>query len=154
LLGSQAEPIALPFTLTSQKKMAPNDTLDFEEINALLRILDTQAAALQSNTDTDQKAAARAKQLIIASCTHLIHSIQSPIEVINEFTGGIFKTVVLGFVVDVDIPEVVRDFGKPEQGGGVHVDEISRIVGIDASYIGAYYWFTGLSPLFATRTIN
>ncbi|KAK7452772.1 hypothetical protein VKT23_012175 [Stygiomarasmius scandens] len=134
--------------------MALDNTLDFKEINALLQILNTQVTALQSNTDIDQKAAARAKQLIIASCTHLIHSIQSPIEVINESTGGIFKTVVLGFVVDVDIPEVVRDFGKPEQGGGVHVDEISRMVGIDASYIARILRYLATRHIFVELSPN
>ncbi|THU96160.1 S-adenosyl-L-methionine-dependent methyltransferase, partial [Dendrothele bispora CBS 962.96] len=123
------------------------------ELDALLQILTTQVASLQasyrtSNTterlpsllklnnetlgpDSDPSLN-ETRRLIVSAATQLIHTVQSPIEIIQDYAGSTFKTVALGFVVDVNIPEVIRDLSGEK---GMHVDDISVHVGVDASYI-------------------
>jgi hypothetical protein len=51
------------------------------------------------------------RQLIVAAASQLIATVQSPIEILQLQTGGMFQTATLAFVVDVNIPEVLKEAG-------------------------------------------
>ncbi|THU96154.1 S-adenosyl-L-methionine-dependent methyltransferase [Dendrothele bispora CBS 962.96] len=143
------------------------------ELDALLQILTTQVASLQasyrtSNTteripsllklknletlgpDSDPSLN-ETRRLIVSAATQLIHTVQSPIEIVQDYAGSTFKTVALGFVVDVNIPEVIRDLGGEK---GMHVDDISVHVGIDTSYIARVLRYLATRHVFKELTPN
>lgn len=53
-----------------------------------------------------------ARHLIAAAAMQLIATVQSPMEVLQARLFGIYDTITLGFVVDVNIPEILKDAGE------------------------------------------
>ncbi|KAG6861524.1 hypothetical protein C0995_015257 [Termitomyces sp. Mi166 len=73
------------------------------------------------------------KALIVAAAAQIIATVRSPIEMLQEYSPGMYFTATLGFIVDTNIPDILNE-GGPE---GVHVKDISTQNGVDPSYIGA-----------------
>ncbi|GAW03924.1 S-adenosyl-L-methionine-dependent methyltransferase [Lentinula edodes] len=72
-----------------------------------------------------------ARHLIVAAATQLIATVQSPVEFLQSHAGRIYDTVTLGFVIDVNIPEILNEAGTQ----GLHVRQISSITGVESSYL-------------------
>lgn len=51
------------------------------------------------------------RHLIVAAASQLIATVQSPVEFIQDAAPAMFRTAALGFVVDVDIPEILIEAG-------------------------------------------
>ncbi|KAF5367982.1 hypothetical protein D9758_004424 [Tetrapyrgos nigripes] len=90
------------------------------------------------------------RQLIVAAASQLIATVQSPIEIIQLHTGGMFETATLGFVVDVNVPDVLKEAGSK----GLHVDDISAATGVDASYLSRILRFLATRHIFKEVSPN
>lgn len=66
-------------------------------------------------------ALAQTKQLIVAAAAQILAAVRSPIETLQERSQAMYWTATLGFVVDANVPEILRSAG-PE------VCFVSRIV--------------------------
>ncbi|KAJ4466244.1 S-adenosyl-L-methionine-dependent methyltransferase [Lentinula aciculospora] len=140
--------------------MATTQSLD--PLSALVNIISTQTAILQTayaknNTkfpsidDSFQPgpldfdpSLTPARNLIVAAATQLIATVDSPMGFVYSKIGGLYDTVTLGFVVDVDIPDILNEAG-PE---GLHVDKLSEVTGVDASYIARVMRYLATSHIF------
>lgn len=54
----------------------------------------------------------KARNLIVAAAKQLIATVQSPMEFLPGKATGMYDTVTLTFVVDVNIPEIMEDAGS------------------------------------------
>ncbi|KAJ3848237.1 S-adenosyl-L-methionine-dependent methyltransferase [Lentinula lateritia] len=120
-----------------------------DPLKSLVDIISTQTTVLQSaysknNTEPPSLDATfqpsllefdpsvtAARHLIIAAATQLIATVQSPIEFLQSNAGRVYDTVTLGLVIDVNIPEILKEAGTQ----GLHVRQISSITGVESSYI-------------------
>ncbi|KAG6817821.1 hypothetical protein H0H87_003229 [Tephrocybe sp. NHM501043] len=84
------------------------------------------------------------KALIVAAAAQILATVRSPVEMLQEYSPGMYFTTTLGFVVDVNIPEILNE-GGPE---GVHVKDISAQNGIDPSYIARILRFLATRHIF------
>lgn len=50
--------------------------------------------------------------LIVAAASQLIATVRSPMETVQAYAASMHVTSTLGFVVDADIPDVLRDAGS------------------------------------------
>ncbi|KAJ3815283.1 S-adenosyl-L-methionine-dependent methyltransferase [Lentinula aff. lateritia] len=123
-----------------------------DPLTALVDIISTQTAVLQSAYKDDSTkvpsiddpyqptplefdpSVTAARNLIVAAATQLIATVGSPHELIYANLCGEYDTVTMGFIVDVNIPEILKEAGMQ----GLHVDELSLATGIGSSYIGEY----------------
>ncbi|KAJ3907134.1 S-adenosyl-L-methionine-dependent methyltransferase [Lentinula edodes] len=120
-----------------------------DPLTALVDIISTQTAVLQSAYKNDSTkvpsiddpyqptplefdpSITAARNLIVAAATQLIATVGSPHELIYANLSGEYDTVTMGFIVDVNIPEILKEAGTQ----GLHVDELSLATGIGSSYI-------------------
>ncbi|KAJ4471126.1 S-adenosyl-L-methionine-dependent methyltransferase [Lentinula edodes] len=120
-----------------------------DPLKSLVDIISTQTAVLQSaysknNTEAPSldttfqpslpefdPSVVAARHLIVAAATQLIATVQSPVEFLQSHAGRIYDTVTLGFVIDVNIPEILNEAGTQ----GLHVRQISSITGVESSYL-------------------
>ncbi|KAF7377776.1 4-O-methyltransferase 1 [Mycena sanguinolenta] len=73
--------------------------------------------------------------LIIAAASQLIATVRSPMETIQAYAASMHTTSTLGFVVDADIPDVLKDAGPK----GMHVKDLAAVNGIDADNQGTNF---------------
>ncbi|KAJ3730279.1 S-adenosyl-L-methionine-dependent methyltransferase [Lentinula raphanica] len=127
-----------------------------DPLQALLDILSTQTAILKSAHTTNNTtvpsldspfeptslesdpAVAAARKLIVAAATQLIATVQSPVEYLQNGVSGMFDTLTLGFVIDVNVPEILKEAGTEVnniQPVGLHVKELASAAGVDSSYL-------------------
>ncbi|KAJ4466135.1 S-adenosyl-L-methionine-dependent methyltransferase [Lentinula edodes] len=120
-----------------------------DPLTALVDIISTQTAVLQSAYKNDSTkvpsiddpyqptplefdpSITAARNLIVAAATQLIATVGSPHELIYAKLSGEYDTVTMGFIVDANIPEILKEAGTQ----GLHVDELSLATGIGSSYI-------------------
>ncbi|KAJ3927862.1 MAG: S-adenosyl-L-methionine-dependent methyltransferase [Lentinula lateritia] len=120
-----------------------------DPLKSLVDIISTQTAVLQSaysknntkapsldttfqpNLSEFDPSVIAARHLIVAAATQLIATVQSPVEFLQSHAGRIYDTVTLGFVIDVNIPEILKEAGTQ----GLHVRQISSITGVESSYL-------------------
>ncbi|KAJ3819936.1 S-adenosyl-L-methionine-dependent methyltransferase [Lentinula raphanica] len=76
-------------------------------------------------------AVAAARKLIVAAATQIIAAVQSPVEYLQNGVSGMFDTLTLGFVIDVNVPEILKEAGTE----GLHVKELALAAGVDSSYL-------------------
>ncbi|KAG6910307.1 hypothetical protein DXG01_011704 [Tephrocybe rancida] len=88
------------------------------------------------------------KALIIAAAAQILATVCSPIEMLQEYSPGMYWTATLGFVVDANIPDILNE-GGPE---GVHVKDISTQNGVDPSYIARILRFLATRHVFREVT--
>ncbi|KAJ3741587.1 S-adenosyl-L-methionine-dependent methyltransferase [Lentinula detonsa] len=124
-------------------------TKQSDPLKALVDIISSQTAVLQStyaqnnsevpslNTPFQPTAlefdpnVTAARNLIIAAATQLIATVQSPIEFVANSMGGVYDTVTLGLVVDINVPEILKEAGTQ----GLHIDQLASATGVDSSYL-------------------
>lgn len=100
-----------------------------DPLKSLVDIISTQTAVLQSaysknntkapsldttfqpNLSEFDPSVIAARHLIVAAATQLIATVQSPVEFLQSHAGRIYDTVTLGFVIDVNIPEILKEAG-------------------------------------------
>ncbi|KAJ7593960.1 S-adenosyl-L-methionine-dependent methyltransferase [Mycena floridula] len=75
---------------------------------------------------------AEARRLIVAAAAQLIATVRSPPEVLLEESAAVYTTTNLAMVEDIHIPDILAE----GPATGMHIDDISAINGVDASYIG------------------
>ncbi|KAJ6475817.1 S-adenosyl-L-methionine-dependent methyltransferase [Mycena vitilis] len=96
--------------------------------------------------------------LIVAAASQLIATVRSPMETIQAYAASMHVTSTLGFVVDADIPDVLKDAGSQ----GLHVKDIAAVNGIDADnqarvlrFLATRHVFTEVAPnTFANNRIS
>ncbi|KAJ4490570.1 S-adenosyl-L-methionine-dependent methyltransferase [Lentinula aciculospora] len=71
------------------------------------------------------------RHLIVAAALQLIATVQSPIEFIQGRLGGIYDTATLGLLVDINVPEILKEAGPQ----GLHVNKLSSATNVDSSYL-------------------
>ncbi|KAJ3567382.1 hypothetical protein NP233_g6407 [Leucocoprinus birnbaumii] len=74
---------------------------------------------------------AELSELIVAAANQLIATVRDPKEVLWEDVTSMFMSAALGFVVDVDIPDVLEE--APNQA--LHVRDIASAVDCDQAYV-------------------
>ncbi|KIK59999.1 hypothetical protein GYMLUDRAFT_44008 [Collybiopsis luxurians FD-317 M1] len=139
-----------------------------DTLNALVEIITTQTAALQSaytktgseipsvdspfqpNSLEFDPAAAEARHLIVAAASQLIATVQSPIDYLQDQLSGMFDTVNMGFVVDVNIPEILKEKGPQ----GAHIEELAEATGVEASYLGRVLRYLATRHIFKEMAPN
>ncbi|KAF9072576.1 S-adenosyl-L-methionine-dependent methyltransferase [Rhodocollybia butyracea] len=139
-----------------------------DPLTALLQIISTQTTVLQtaySKADSSVPSintpfqptplefdprVTEARHLIVAAATQLIATVQSPIEFLQAQAGGMFDTVIVGFIIDVNVPEILREAG-PE---GLHVDDLSTATGVDASYLARVLRYLATRHIFKETSPN
>ncbi|KAE9406446.1 S-adenosyl-L-methionine-dependent methyltransferase [Gymnopus androsaceus JB14] len=89
-----------------------------------------------------------ARDLVVAAATQLIATAQSPMDVLFSKMTGLYDTVTLGFVIDVNIPEILKEAGEQ----GTHVKEISAKTGVDSSYIARVLRYLAARHIFSELT--
>ncbi|KAG6848863.1 hypothetical protein H0H93_013351 [Arthromyces matolae] len=77
---------------------------------------------------------ASTKALIVAAAAQLMAIVRPPVETLMEYTPGMYFSATIGFVVDVNIPDIMAETGAQ----GIHVKDLSTQTGVEASYIGVY----------------
>ncbi|KAF5387187.1 hypothetical protein D9615_001587 [Tricholomella constricta] len=88
------------------------------------------------------------KALIVAAAAQILATVRSPIEMLQEYSPGMYWTATLGFVVDTNIPDILNE-GGPQ---GVHVKDISAQNGVDPSYIARILRFLATRHVFREVT--
>lgn len=88
------------------------------------------------------------KALIVAAAAQLLATVRSPIEMLQEYSPGMYWTATLGFVVDTNIPDILNEGGRQ----GVHVKDISAQNGVDPSYIARILRFLATRHIFREVT--
>lgn len=98
----------------------------------------------------------QARYLIVAAAKQLIATVQSPVDFLPIKVNGMYDTVAITFLIDVNVPEIMKETGPNVSLSysirwnkmrsphlttnndiqGVHVNELSTATGIDASYLG------------------
>lgn len=112
-------------------------------------------------TPLDKDAAAeKARSLIVAAAAQLIATVCSPFEFLPEAAGGMSMTFALGFVEEVNIPDIMKEAGpqvcsfhisslvQPVYATilqGIHVKDISAINHVEPSYIGNFFMISLLT---------
>ncbi|RDB21483.1 4-O-methyltransferase 1 [Hypsizygus marmoreus] len=91
---------------------------------------------------------AETRNLIVAAAAQLLATVRSPIEMLQDYAPGMYWTATLGFVVDVNVPDILKDAGPQ----GLHVKEISAINGIDPSYLSRILRFLATRHVFKEVT--
>lgn len=73
---------------------------------------ETSTTSSKKNTDFDvDPTIVRMRQLIVAAAAQLIATVQPPGEFLQDAGPAMFKSATLGFVVDVDVPEILMEAG-------------------------------------------
>ncbi|KAK7038000.1 4-O-methyltransferase 1 [Favolaschia claudopus] len=88
--------------------------------------------------------------LIIAAASQLIATVRSPMETIQMYAASMHTTSTLGFVVDADIPDVLKDAGPQ----GMHVKDLAAKNGIDAESQGRVLRFLATRHVFTEVAPN
>ncbi|KAJ6460913.1 S-adenosyl-L-methionine-dependent methyltransferase [Mycena sanguinolenta] len=88
--------------------------------------------------------------LIIAAASQLIATVRSPMETIQAYTASMHTTSTLGFVVDADIPDVLKDAG-PKFALGARISSRARVL----RFLATRHVFTEVAPnTFANNRIS
>ncbi|KAJ3735169.1 S-adenosyl-L-methionine-dependent methyltransferase [Lentinula guzmanii] len=137
-------------------------TKQSDPLKALVDIISSQTAVLQStyaqnnsefpslNTPFQPTAlefdpnVTAARNLIIAAATQLIATVQSPIEFVASSMGGVYDTVTLGLMVDINVPEILKEAGTQ----GLHVDQLASATGVDSSYLSRVLRYLAIRHVF------
>ncbi|KAL0960206.1 hypothetical protein HGRIS_011839 [Hohenbuehelia grisea] len=92
---------------------------------------------------------AHAAKLIIAAASQLIATVQSPLEVIQEFSAGMHQTAAIGFAEEFNLADVLLEGGQ----GGLHIDQIGALAGTNGAtagrilrYLATRHIFTEVKP--------
>jgi hypothetical protein len=92
-----------------------------------------------------------AKQLIVAAAAQLIATVRSPVEVLREAAPAMYTSAALGFVEETNIVDILFEAGREvcvlifrivhrlNKRQGLHINGISAISGVEASYLGEYF---------------
>ncbi|KAF5384278.1 hypothetical protein D9615_003359 [Tricholomella constricta] len=84
------------------------------------------------------------KQLIAAAAAQMVATVRSPVDMLQEYSNGMYMTVTLGLVVDVNVPDILTTAGHQ----GLHVNDISAQNGIDPSYLARVLRFLATRHVF------
>ncbi|KAJ7598769.1 S-adenosyl-L-methionine-dependent methyltransferase [Mycena floridula] len=84
-----------------------------------------------SPLDFDPKLA-ETRRLIVAAAAQLIATVRSPPEVLMEESTALYTTTNLTIVEEINISDVLAE----GPATGMHLDDISAVNGVDASYMG------------------
>ncbi|KIK53484.1 hypothetical protein GYMLUDRAFT_265005 [Collybiopsis luxurians FD-317 M1] len=90
------------------------------------------------------------RHLIVAAAAQLIATVQSPIEFLQLAAPAMFESAALGFVVDVNIPDILGT-ASPQ---GLHVKELSATTGIDSAYIARIMRYLATRHIFKETAPN
>ncbi|KAF7324826.1 4-O-methyltransferase 1 [Mycena kentingensis (nom. inval.)] len=149
--------MASPLLALSQLIAAGVQTIDAAYAKQGIPYPDLNAPFQPSPLDFDP-ALFQTAQLIVAAASQLIATVRSPMETIQNYAASMHVTSTLGFVVDADVPDVLKDAG-PE---GMHVKDISAVNGVDPDhqarvlrFLATRHVFTETSPnTFANNRIS
>ncbi|KAJ3848008.1 S-adenosyl-L-methionine-dependent methyltransferase [Lentinula lateritia] len=93
---------------------------------------ETSTTSSKKNTDFDvDPTIVRIRQLIVAAAEQLIATVQPPGEFLQSAAPAMFKSATLGFVIDVDVPEILMEAGPM----GLHVKDLAIATGVDESHL-------------------
>ncbi|GAW03863.1 S-adenosyl-L-methionine-dependent methyltransferase [Lentinula edodes] len=93
---------------------------------------ETSTTSSKKNTDFDvDPTIVRMRQLIVAAAAQLIATVQPPGEFLQDAAPAMFKSATLGFVIDVDVPEILMEAGPM----GLHVKDLAIVTGVDDSHL-------------------
>ncbi|KAJ3722637.1 S-adenosyl-L-methionine-dependent methyltransferase [Lentinula raphanica] len=95
----------------------------------------TLDAPLQFNALEFDPELTAVRTLIVAAATHLIATVQSPLQFTANSLGGLYDNVALGLVVDINVPEILKEAGDE----GLHVDELASATGVSSSYLARVF---------------
>ncbi|KAG5644030.1 hypothetical protein DXG03_009245 [Asterophora parasitica] len=87
---------------------------------------------------------AHTKQLIAAAAAQLVANVRSPVEMLQEYSPGMYLTVTLGLVVDTNVPDILSVAGHK----GLHVNDISAQNGVNPSYLARVLRFLATRHVF------
>ncbi|KAJ7581450.1 S-adenosyl-L-methionine-dependent methyltransferase [Mycena floridula] len=73
-----------------------------------------------------------ARRLIVAAASQLIATVRSPPEFLMEESTALFTTTNLALVEELHVSDILAE----GPATGMHLDDVSAINGVDASYIG------------------
>ncbi|KAH8827600.1 S-adenosyl-L-methionine-dependent methyltransferase [Flagelloscypha sp. PMI_526] len=90
----------------------------------------------------------KAKDIATAAAAQLLASLRHPMEAVYEMACGTLYTAALGFVDEVNIVNILSEAGPQ----GLHVNEISKACGTDASYIARVLRFLATRHVFREVT--
>ncbi|KAE9406823.1 S-adenosyl-L-methionine-dependent methyltransferase [Gymnopus androsaceus JB14] len=137
-----------------------------EALKALVDIITTETTALLTAYETHKAefpsldepfnpvadllnpALVRTRQLIVAAATQLIATVQPPSEFLQDAAPAMFKPATLGFVMDVNIPEILMEAGPQ----GLHVRDISAATGVEESYLARVLRYMATRHIFREVT--
>jgi hypothetical protein len=51
------------------------------------------------------------ERLIVAAAAQILATVRSPVETLHEYSPGLYWTATLGFVVDTNIPDILKEGG-------------------------------------------
>jgi len=99
-----------------------------------------------------------AQRLVASAASQIIVSARQPMETLQDYAMGMYMTTSLGFVVDADVPDILKDAGPQ----GLHIKDIAAENGVDAvklgrvlRYLAARHVFVEVSPsVFANNRIS
>ncbi|RDB16346.1 4-O-methyltransferase 1 [Hypsizygus marmoreus] len=100
-------------------------------------------------TDSDP-ALADASRLIATAATQLIATVRQPMETLQDYTLGLYTTAALGFVVDANVPNILKDAGAQ----GLHTKDIAAINGVDPVKLGRILRYLAARHVFKEVTAN
>ncbi|KAF5371626.1 hypothetical protein D9758_003596 [Tetrapyrgos nigripes] len=87
---------------------------------------------------------AHTRQLMVGAALQLIATVQSPGEYLQDFAFSFHKSATIGFVVDVNIPEILADAGTD----GLHVDDIAKEAKVNPSHLARVLRFLAIRHIF------
>ncbi|KAJ7049471.1 S-adenosyl-L-methionine-dependent methyltransferase [Mycena amicta] len=123
--------MASPLAALAQLITAGVQTIEAAYAKQGLPYPDLNAPFQPSPLDFDP-ALLQTAQLIVAAADQLIATVRSPMQTIQMYASSMHTTSTLGFVVDADIPDILKGAG-PE---GLHVSDIAAANGVDADHQG------------------
>ncbi|KAL6307776.1 O-methyltransferase [Sparassis latifolia] len=142
--------------------------MDFVEMESLVSLISTSIAQLKdrANTASSPENATRAEFLrpslqIVAAASQLIALVRTPERYLMDVANGHVLSECLRTTVDVNVPEIIREFGKGPQRT-LHVTEIGAVNHVNPSKLGrvlrllsTHHIFEEVSPnVFANNHIS
>ncbi|KAK7446999.1 hypothetical protein VKT23_014212 [Stygiomarasmius scandens] len=101
------------------------------------------------STFDDNSSLALQRQLVIAAAAQIIATLTAPIDVLKQSAMSFYTAAALGFVVDIQLADVLKDAGCL----GLHVDSIAAATGTDANnlkrilrYLATRHIFREIAP--------
>lgn len=99
-----------------------------------------------------------AQRLVASAASQIIAHARQPMESLQEYAMGMYMTATLGFVVDANIPDILKGAGQQ----GLHVADIAAQAGVDEEklarvlrYLAARHVFMEVSPnIFANNRLS